>query len=111
MCDKDCPAGHKDEVSQSDAPVSCNGAYDMMEDSGTCSTDVPKMEQGVIEGMAFTTTIGRVSQWRPTDVLCIKDGIILQLWVDSYGFREDREWRKLPSFEEASKTYSCTTIQ
>ena len=90
MCEKSFPAGEKSDGGPASVPN---------------TLDTNSISSGKV------STLGRVSQWRPTEVLCIKDGVLLQLWVDRYGFREDREWRKLPSFEEASKTYFCTTIQ
>lgn len=59
---------------------------------------------------SLTGSVGSISRGKvtaPTEVLCIKDGEILQLWHER---GQDREWRLLPSFEEASKAYKCTEI-
>ena len=90
MCEEGCPAGEKGDEGPASVPN---------------TPDANSISSGKV------LTLGRVSQWRPTEVLCIKDGVLLQLWIDSYGLQMDREWRKLPSFEEASKAYSCTTIK
>jgi YD repeat-containing protein len=57
-------------------------------------------------------TLSKMKFMIPSSVLCIKDGIILQLYYDSNSFRseETREWRSLKSFEEASKEYNCNIV-
>jgi hypothetical protein len=54
-------------------------------------------------------TIGRASIFKPTEVFCNKDGTILQLWIDTCS-QDIREWRQLPTFEEARKRYNCVRV-
>jgi hypothetical protein len=53
--------------------------------------------------------VGAARVLKATEILCIKDGDILQLWIDLSS--PYREWRKLPAFEEASALYNCTEIK
>lgn len=55
-----------------------------------------------------TSSITRAAVWVATEILCVKDGTVLQLWVDQSSPRlEGREWRPLPEFETASKNFNC----
>jgi len=59
----------------------------------------------IVSGINFT----RTSVFEPKPIFCTKDGVLLQLWVDLFDSR-DRQWKPIPDFAEASKTYSCDKV-
>lgn len=75
-------------------------------------TDSPESVQSLTIPNGQSYTIGVVKYMVPTDYLCIKDGVILQLWYNKHSFNENvyKEWRPLKSFEEMSKELRCDFV-
>lgn len=57
----------------------------------------------------YVMDVGRAYCVEPSSILCTRNGEILQLWYERG--TQYKEWRALPTFEEASKTYGSVVAR
>lgn len=67
--------------------------------------------QLLTHGPVTLGTISHVPVLEPSQIFCVKDGIIMQLWYAMYSNDlAHREWRPLQDFAKASVQYECQKV-